>query len=163
MELNKIDSLIKKYENGETSLQEEQQLKQYFLEDRIAPHLEIYKPMFSYFSKSKQEKLATPLVLESRKTLNYKWLAVAAAIAIMFGLYFKEPVVHSYNNYVYGTYNTPEEAFKEVTTQLTMISNHFNKGVSTVNYLENVNKGTKTLGYLNEIENATSIIFKVVK
>ena len=41
-----------------------------------------------------------------------------------------------------------------------MISAKFNKGVSTVSYLNEVNKGTSALGYLNELENTTRIIFK---
>lgn len=160
MVLNSIETLLKKYENGETTLKEEQQLKTYFSQETVAPHLEVYKPMFAYFSVSQQEQFTKTFTLETKKGFNYKWLAVAAVVVLMLGVYFKEPAVSAYNEYAYGTYDNPEEALNEVTKQLAMISSQFNKGASTVNYLNHVNTGTETLKYLNEVENTTSIIFK---
>ena len=160
MVLNSIEKLLEKYENGETSLKEEQQLKNYFSQENVAPQLEMYKPMFAYFSVNKQEQFTKDLPLKTKKVFNYKWIAVAAVVVLTLGYYLKTPVVSSYEEYAYGTYNNPEDALNEVTKQLAMISNQFNKGVSTVNYLDKVKKGTVTLDYLNEIEKGTSIIFK---
>jgi hypothetical protein len=160
MVLNSIEKLLEKYENGETSLKEEQQLKNYFSQETVEPHLEMYKTMFAYFSVNQQEQFTKDLPLKTKKVFNYKWIAVAAVTVLMLGFYLKTPVVSSYEEYAYGTYNNPEDALNEVTNSLAMISDHFNKGVSTVNYLDEVKKGTETLGYLNEIENTTSIIFK---
>ncbi|MFD0991280.1 hypothetical protein ACFQ1R_14325 [Mariniflexile jejuense] len=160
MVLNSIEKLLEKYENGETSLKEEQQLKNYFSQETVAPHLEMYKPMFHYFLVNQQEQFTKALPLKTKKVFNYKWIAVAAVVVLTLGYYFKTPVVSSYEEYAYGTYNNPEDALNEVTKHLEMISTHFNKGVSTVNYLDEVKKGTSTLDYLNEIENTKSIIFK---
>lgn len=153
MVLNSIDKLIEKYENGETSLKEEQVLKNYFSQDNVAPHLEHYKPMFAYFLGNQQEQYTKALPLKTKRTFNYKWLSVAAVAVIMLGVYFSQPDD-------LGTIEDPELAFNEVSKQLAMISNHFNKGTATVNYLDEVNKGASTLNYLNEIENSTGIIFK---
>ncbi|MCL6294456.1 hypothetical protein [Jejuia spongiicola] len=160
MVLNNIENLLEKYENGETSLKEEQVLKNYFSSDTVAPHLEMYKPMFAYFLGNQQEQFTKDVPLKTKRIFNYKWLSVAAVAVLMLGVYFKDPVAASYNEYAYGTYDKPEEALNEVTKSLEMISQSFNKGTSTVGYLNEVNKGTSTLGYLNEIENTTSIIFK---
>ena len=160
MVLNSIDKLLEKYENGETSLKEEQQLKNYFSQETVAPHLEMYKPMFAYFSINQQEQFTKDVPLKTKIVFNYKWISVAAVAVLMLGIYLKEPIKASYDDYAYGTYNNPEDALNEVTKSLAMISNNFNKGAATVNYLNEVNKGTSTLGYLNEIENTTSIIFK---
>ena len=160
MVLNNIENLLKKYENGETSLKEEQVLKNYFSSDTVAPHLEMYKPMFDYFLVNQQEQFTKDVPLTTKKLFNYKWISVAAVAVLMLGISLKEPIVSSYEDYAYGTYDNPEEALNEVTKSLAMISNNFNKGASTVGYLNEVNKGTATLGYLNEIENTTSIIFK---
>jgi hypothetical protein len=160
MVLNNIEKLLEKYENGETSLKEEQQLKNYFSQETVAPHLEMYKPMFAYFLVSQQEQFTKDVPLNTKKSLSYKWIAVAAVAVLMLGFYFKSPAVSAYNEYAYGTYTEPEDAFNEVTKSLAMISNHFNKGTSTVGYLNEYEKGASTLGYLNEIENTTNIIFK---
>lgn len=167
MVLNSIDKLLEKYENGETSLKEEQVLKNYFSGDNVAPHLEHYKPMFVYFLGNQQERFTkdlplTPIAIGAKKKFNYKWLSVAAVAVIMLGVYFTNPFggAQECEQNLVGTFCEPEEAFNEVSKQLAMISNHFNKGTSTVSYLEEVNKGASTLNYLNEIENSTSIIFK---
>lgn len=160
MVLNSIEKLLEKYENGETSLKEEQQLKTYFSQETVPPHLEMYKPMFAYFSVNQQELFTKALPLKTKKVYNYKWIAVAAVAVLMLGFYLKQPIVSSYQEYAYGTYNDPKEAYNEVTKQLEMISAQFNKGASTVNYLNQIEKGTSTLGYLNAVENTTSLIFK---
>ena len=155
MVLNNIEKLLEKYENGETSLKEEQVLKNYFSSDTVAPHLEVYKPMFTYFLVNQQEQFTKDVPLKTKRTFNYKWISVAALAVLMLGLYFG---TLSSNNL--GTYEDPQLAFNEFSKSMEMISTKFNKGASTVSYLNEVNKGTSTLGYLNEIENTTSIIFK---
>ena len=160
MVLNNIENLLEKYENGETSLKEEQVLKNYFTSSTVAPHLEMYKPMFDYFLVNQQEQFTKDVPLKTKRIFDYKWISVAAVAVLMLGFYFKEPIVSSYEEYAYGTYSEPEKALNEVTKSLAMISQSFNKGASTVGYLEEVEKGASTIGYLNEIQNTTRIIFK---
>jgi len=157
MVLNNIEKLLEKYENGETSLKEEQQLKNYFSQETVEPHLEMYKPMFAYFSVNQKEQFTKDIPLKMKRVFDYKWLSVAAVAVLMIGFYFK-----SLNNTKeeLGTYDDPQMAYNEVVKSLAMISTQFNKGTSTVGYLNEVNKGTATLGYLNEIENTRNLIFK---
>lgn len=155
MVLNNIENLLEKYENGETTLKEEQQLKHYFLNETVAPHLEMYKPMFDYFLVNQQEQYTKEIPLKTKRSFNYKWISVAAIAVLMLGVYFGK----SHNNDL-GTYEDPQLAFNDFSRSMEMISKKFNKGASTVGYLNEVNKGTSTLKYLNEIENTTGIIFK---
>ena len=156
MVLNNIDKLLEKYENGETSLKEEQQLKHYFTQETVAPHLEVYKPMFAYFLVNQQEQFTKDVPLKTKRNFNYKWISVAAVAVLMLGFYFGTTL----RGNDLGTYEDPQLAFNEFSKSMELISSKFNTGASTVGYLNEVNKGASTLGYLNELENATSIIFK---
>ncbi|KJD33270.1 hypothetical protein PW52_14605 [Tamlana sedimentorum] len=156
MVLNNIEKLLEKYDNGETSLKEEQLLKNYFTSDNVAPHLEMYKPMFAYFLVNQQEQFTKDVPLKTTRKFNYKWISVAAVAVLMLGFYFGTTASKD----ELGTYQDPQLAYNEVAKSLEMISKSFNKGTATVGYLNEVNKGASTLNYLNEIENSTSIIFK---
>ncbi|WP_298534855.1 hypothetical protein [uncultured Algibacter sp.] len=155
MVLNNIEKLLEKYDNGETTLEEEHVLKNYFTSDNVAPHLEMYKPMFTYFLANQQEKFTKDVPLKTKRKIDYKWISVAAVVLLMLGFYFGS----SFNNEL-GTYDDPELAFNDFSKSMEMISQKLNKGTATVGYLNEVNKGTSSLGYLNEIENTTNIIFK---
>ena len=64
MELTNIEKLIEKYENAETSLQEEALLKDYFSSDTVAPHLYEYKALFNYFDISSEERFTKTIPLK---------------------------------------------------------------------------------------------------
>ena len=65
MVLDNIEKLLEKYDNGETTLQEEQQLKHYFKEETVPPHLEGYKAMFQYFSVTSEEQFTKDVPLKT--------------------------------------------------------------------------------------------------
>jgi hypothetical protein len=50
---NDIKILIGKYFDGLTSLDEEQQLRDYFQQENVSSELEIYMPMFRHFTSEK--------------------------------------------------------------------------------------------------------------
>ncbi|MEM5564409.1 hypothetical protein WNY78_04820 [Psychroserpens sp. AS72] len=88
MVLNSIEKLLEKYDNGETTIKEEQQLKAYFAQDEVAPHLESYKTMFQYFNTTKQEDLYTKDVpLKTKKSYIYQWISVAALLVLSLGIF----------------------------------------------------------------------------
>ena len=153
MVLNNIENLLEKYENGETSLKEEQQLKDYFSQETVAPHLEMYKPIFCYFLENQQEQFTKHLPLKTKKVFNYKWLSVAAVTVLMVGFYF---------NRERGDFTTEEVqlAQQQVRESLELVSKHFNKGVSQVNYLGVIDKAGEQVAYLEEMNNPIGRIFK---
>ena len=51
MDYKNINNLLEKYWEGESSLQEEETLKQYFNHGTVAPELEQYQSLFQYFKE----------------------------------------------------------------------------------------------------------------
>src|SRR5690606_1907213 len=144
MELRQIEILLEKYFEGETSIQEERELKAYFSSSEVASHLEHYKPMFANFQKQKEVQFTKALPLQPRKQNYVKWIGVAASIAVLFStiFYFNQNTSEDL-----GTFSSPEEAFLETQKALNMVSNE-------------VNKGVKSMGVLNEYEQTKRTIFK---
>ena len=137
MALDRIEILIEKYFEGETSIAEEKELKAYFSSSDVAQHLEQYKPVFGYFSQAKQEQFTASIPLKSgKKQKRLAWLSVAASVLVMLGIGFfayqntSEPTQENL-----GVIDDPEIAFKETQKALALISKHVNTGIESVNYL----------------------------
>jgi len=152
MELNKIEDILEKYFQGETSIAEENQLKEYFSSPNVAQHLEQYKPMFGYFSQAKEQKSTYEIPLQSKKR-NVAWLSIAASVVVLLGIgtYFfmseqKEATAVASQTEL-GTYDNPEEALKATQKALALLSN-------------NVNVGIESVQYINEYEQSKNKIFK---
>ncbi|WP_193788476.1 hypothetical protein [Psychroserpens jangbogonensis] len=155
MVLNSIEKLLEKYDNGETSLKEEQKLKDYFVQDNVAPHLESYRVMFQYFKTTKQELYTKDVPLKPKKNFVYQWISVAAVAVLMLGIFIPqiggEPKT-------FAQYSEEEqEMYLETKEALAMLSSNFDKGTSSLSALgtvsENFNQGVSsfnTLGLASE-------------
>jgi hypothetical protein len=137
MEFNKMEVLLEKYFEGETSIVEENELKDYFSSSNVAPHLEQYRPLFGYFEVAKEQRLTSEMPLVSKKK-KVAWLSVAASIVVMLGIgtytYFNVNTVKESKEL--GTYDNPEEALQATQKALAMLSNHVNVGVESVQYIK---------------------------
>lgn len=140
MELNRIEDILEKYFQGETTIAEEKELKEYFSSPNVAQHLEQYKPMFGYFSQVKQQKSTHEIPLQTKKR-NVAWLSIAASVVVLLsiGTYFyvseknTAPVVAQSE---LGTYDDPEEALKATQKALALLSNNVNVGIESVQYIK---------------------------
>ena len=151
MVLNKIEKLIEKYENGETTLKEEAQLKDYFSQETVAPHLQHYKAMFNYFSFNQQETFTKQLSLKTKTKFNYKWLSVAAVIALMVGFYFNQNETITEQD---------KQDYEKAKSYLQLVSQTLNKGTKQVEYLTAINQAGKQVNYLKEMNNPIERIYK---
>lgn len=159
MASDRIEKLLEKYFEAETSIAEEKELKNYFASSNVAPPLEQYKPLFGYSVQAKQEqfnfapfglkpRVQSTISLNSIKRKSPVWLSVVATVVVLLGV-----GLFTYNHYNqqksedYGTYNDPEIAFRETQKALAMIS-------------ESINKGIGSMSYLNEFEQSKNRIFK---
>lgn len=156
MVLNSIEKLIEKYENGETTLKEEQRLKEYFSQEQIAPHLEMYKPLFQYFAITKQEQFTKDVPLKPKKTINlYKWISVAAVTVLMFGAYYQ---------FVQGPKQTEVDPVlaQQTMDALNLLSNKLNLGTENIGLLSsNFKKGAEQINYVDAFNENTNKIFKL--
>lgn len=138
MELANIEKLIEKYLNAETSLKEEATLRNYFLTEDVAPHLQEYQLMFGYFQSNKDETFTKTIRLNTKRT-NWKWLSIAASVVLLFSVFI--------GNEQYQEYKKRQQ-FAQVQTALNMLSANLNKGnkavASLYTYEDTVNKIFKT-------------------
>jgi len=143
MELASIEKLVEKYENAETTLQEEATLKAYFLSDNVAPHLEEYQMMFTYFQISKDETYTKTIELKTKKKRNFKWLSVAASVVLLFSVYLGNEKMNEIQER-----KQAEQTLAEVMNALKMLSGNLKKGNEAFNnlyaYEDSVNKIFKT-------------------
>ena len=151
MEFNKIEDLLEKYFQGETSIAEEKELKNYFSSPNVAQHLEQYKPMFGYFSQVKEQKSTQDIPLKTKKR-NVAWLSIAASVVVLLGVgtYFyvsEKNAAPAVAQTELGTYDDPEEALAATQKALALLSS-------------NVNVGIESVQYINEYEQSKNKIFK---
>ncbi|PIF01319.1 MAG: hypothetical protein CR994_01830 [Maribacter sp.] len=136
MELKKIEELLEKYLDANTSIAEEKELRSYFSQENAPAHLKQYAPMFQYLSTAKEERYTKELSFRNKGS-NYKWLSIAAMVVLFLGIYFGNE---------YQEKKEAEYAFNETMKALTLLADNFNKG-------------TEKIAYLKEFENTTQKIY----
>ena len=134
-------------------------MKDYFNSSDVAPLLEQYKPLFDYAVQAKQEQFSfapfgfqpqvkATIPLNTIKRKSAFWFSVAASVVVLLGIgLFTFNYFNQQKSEDYGTYSDPEIAFRETQKALAMIS-------------ESVNKGIGSMNYLNEFEQTKNRIFK---
>ncbi|MBU0941401.1 MAG: hypothetical protein KKD36_08220 [Bacteroidetes bacterium] len=140
MELSKIKQLINKYLEGQSSLEEETILRNYFASEVIDSTLQEYQPIFNYYTtakdiKSLKEHPALPLIQTNKKIRT--WISIAASIIVFLGagtyLFLQ---INNNNADNLGTYDDPEVALRETQKALALLSNHVNTGVEGMRYMQ---------------------------
>ena len=56
MDYKEIEQLLERYWQGDTSLNEEQTLRQFFLSNQVPAHLERYRALFAYQQMAQTER-----------------------------------------------------------------------------------------------------------
>lgn len=141
MELVRIEKLLDKYFEANTTVAEEKILREYFSGEDIAPHLAHHAPMFNYLSLAREEKSERPVPLK-RRTNPYKWLSIAAVVVLALGIYFGNDSYQEYQQQKKAEY-----AYNETKKALNLLAS-------------NLGRGTEKVAYLNEFEEAKQKIYK---
>lgn len=133
METKVTQQLIDRYLEGDTSLEEESQLRAYFNSPQIDPSLKSVQPMFAYFEQAKTE---TTTVLENQnkpktnRKISFWKYAVAAVLVpacIWAGVSFYQQQTEK---------KEAEITYQQVKNALETISANYNKGAEKVAYLK---------------------------
>lgn len=139
MDSRKIEELLNKYWNCETSLEEEQQLRTYFKENDIPQQFQETASLFRYFEASKSKSLddksfdaAMIKKVEKPKSkvirMIYNSMRIAAGIAVLvMAVWFVREEVKTppEEEAMVDTYDDPKMAFEETKKALMMISRSF--------------------------------------
>jgi hypothetical protein len=133
-------TLLDRYFLGETSLEEEQQLRAYFRDGDIHPELAAYPPLFSYWEQAGEivaPKAKRPAV---RRRLPMRWLTAAAASAVLLlslNTWFNQqpdltsfPIAEAKQPIDWSKYEVtdPEEAVRILHGALKIASTEINRG-----------------------------------
>jgi len=122
MELTSIEKLLVKYNNGNTSLQEESDLRDYFTGEFVAPHLQEYVSVFTYFTAVKNDTYNKNILLKPKKFNNIrrKFMSVAASIVLLLSATFVAK--QEYDRF------QAHKKLAQITKGLKLLSNQLKKG-----------------------------------
>lgn len=174
MNLQKIEKLIVAYEQGNTSLEEEKILMDFFRNEEVPYKLRSYKYLFDFMVTSQDEELINPDFDEqvlaaisnieplpkspSKKIRLYSAIAVAASIVILIGLYFQ--FNYQMNN-VQDTYDDPLLAYAETKKILMKVSGNLNSGVDELKNVSEFNNGMTQLNKISTFDDGMQNLAKI--
>ncbi len=144
MELTNIESLLLKYDEGKTSLEEERVLKKYFSSEKVPDHLKPYKMVFAYTAKAKTESYSREVELKrNNKFFSNKlaWTGIAASVILAVGLFATlNTGDENLNQENLGTIEDPEEAYLKAKETLQIVSEVLNTGQDELTYVVEFDK-----------------------
>lgn len=162
METRRAEILLEKYFEGQSSLQEEQELRDFFRENRDLPEaLEMNRPFFEGLDESvdtmKELAFAERITgaIEKREriiqrrcfTQRASWIAgvAAAIIVVLFALNIWNNQQLQQSQLAMNTPENPKQAYEMSMDALKYVSVNYNKGIQQLNKIPNVEKDTKPL------------------
>ncbi len=166
MKLHEIEQLIEKFYNGETSLAEEEMLKDYLNQDTFPEQFMAVKEHFNFLKNENElelddafdEKILQLIDTEkvqsiSLKIWTYRLSGVAAAILIFVMVWFGTDLLQPKE--VYGTISDPSLAFLETRKAMDEVSKKMNKGLQPAEKtVQKIDKNVKRAGELKKMNQA---------
>lgn len=139
MESTNIKTLLKKYEDARTTLEEEAFLRAYFTSENSVPNLGEYQMMFAYFKSSKEDTYSKSVENTTHSKRKHKWFSIAATVLIFLCLYFVGEKLNQLEQE-----KEARKTLAQVTEGLKMVSASLKKGNQAFSmlyvYEESINK-----------------------
>ncbi|MFO7827610.1 MAG: hypothetical protein R6V23_03235 [Bacteroidales bacterium] len=166
MNREQIKVLLEKYYKGESSLEEEKLLRNYFagsqVDDELLDHKDIFVFSENEFKASDDipdlsneiwnniEKINSVKQLKKRKLYHYS-LSIAASIAILVVSFFfiQDEINQGSPVQFEDTYDNPELAYLQAKEALLFVSSKLNSGTDHLKPIEKINEGAQELEILS--------------
>jgi len=155
MEFKDIDKIIEKYLEGESTLEQEQLIREYFNNSTDVPekHKQL-AGLFNFYQKTKDEKSSLRLndIVEKKKstikTKRLVYLGIAASIALFVSIFIFQNQQSEKHVYAYingEPVENQEIVIAEAQKALLLISNNLNEGTHNLNHLKEFNKAEEIM------------------
>jgi len=172
MNYSRIEELLLKYFDGDTSLKEEKELMQFFTGKNIPGHLRKYVAVFKTIDQAAKvelpdnefdEKFLTSIETGSGNDRKIRWLswytvsAVAAAIILALVVFVpvnKIPVFNYFSNKIEDTFDNPADAYTVTVQALMSISSKLNAGTREMQNISLVNSQMEPVKKMKKINNS---------
>ena len=160
MDSKNIEQLLEKYWMCETSLEEEQQLRDYFRGHGVPESMKEATALFRFFDSEKNNTLhenfepAVTKQLRQRQggkmismaNVNYIARIAAGILVVVAATYFiRQEIRKSYPQELQDTYTDPQLAFEETKKALMLISNSFGKARHETEKIKMLNEAEKKI------------------
>jgi hypothetical protein len=158
MELAKMNQLLEAYFEGNTTLEEEARLKQYFTSEEVAAEHMPYAPIFASQVVAREEKFSGVIEIPSEKSKYNFWnLSIAASIVVVLGvsslLFFQNDGLTSEQKEALAAYNQAKET-------MYLLSENLNKGASKVTFIDEFAEGTAAINLINQFTESKNKFLK---
>ena len=170
--MDNIKKLLEKFYKGETSLAEDDQLREFFANEDIPEELEADKKIFDYYAYMKEEKLGDdfdekilnkitqPVKLEDRRRSLQRIINIAAIIVAVVGIFVIQKY-YNFNETPQKQYTQKQIADMKLTVDVLLkASKYMNKTNTELNKLETVNKAFEEINKVNYIEKYNKLLYK---
>jgi hypothetical protein len=175
MDIKEIRVLLEKYFEGETTLEEDQALLDYFSGENVDSKLRPFQQQFLLLQSGREPLAFDPGfetrladMIESQQEIprhkpKSPWitrLAVAASIAILIGI-SGVIVLNKEWHKEKDTFSDPQLAYAEAQKTLLYVSQKMNQGMKPLNAVSKINAGAKPLKSLKKLDHSLDMLNRV--
>lgn len=147
MESDRIDKLLNEYFKGATNLEDEAVLFEYFNNQKVADHLQQYKPIFVGISAARKEESSRDFQYGNKQKspkIKSWWIAVAAMLVLAIG--------------IGGFFLSQENSHSQEEKEALMAFENSKKAMFLLS--ENLNKGAKQIFFVDQFDIAKDKFWK---
>ncbi|MCK4676980.1 MAG: hypothetical protein KAT48_02500 [Bacteroidales bacterium] len=170
MSYTKIEELLERYFAGDTSLKDEEEIRKFFLHQKIPDHLQIYQKLFESNKKAASVELPDDRFDEkllnrinehpdvfSKGRFNINWFVIGsiAAVALILLVIFvpmnRFSAMDYFSSKIEDTFDDPEKAYAVTMEALIMISGKLNAGTKPIEQMGKLNASLTEMTLLSKI------------